>query len=232
MAAASFDLHSLLGADSLVLGSAPFPIASLEGKVVAFYFSAHWCRWPRRQHACEQRGSERSALIVNDVCVPSPPGGPCKAFTPLLIAAYHAAKASCGASFELIFVSSDQSEEAWEEYYQGMPWPAVKYEEEEVRQRVKDAFGCKGIPQLSALEPVLASPPTELKFTAITHLGMPMVKKEKERIIQEWCADQAVQAKMASAGIASSEPAAATPAAAAAAPAVAASGAFSTDEDF
>jgi nucleoredoxin len=68
----------------------------LSGKVVAVYFSAHWCP-------------------------------PCRAFTPTLIKAYQDAKAA-GTPFELVFVSSDEDQEGFDEYTKDMPWPAVKFD--------------------------------------------------------------------------------------------------------
>ena len=53
---------------------------------------------------------------------------PCRAFTPKLVEWYKDFKAK-HENFELVFVSSDQSEKAQIEYMKetGMPWPAVKF---------------------------------------------------------------------------------------------------------
>jgi nucleoredoxin len=53
---------------------------------------------------------------------------PCRAFTPKLVEWYNANKAA-NPHFELIFVSSDNSEKDQEKYMEEtkMPWPALKY---------------------------------------------------------------------------------------------------------
>lgn len=53
---------------------------------------------------------------------------PCRAFTPKLVEWYKDFKAKHD-NFELVFVSSDESEKAQIEYMKeaGMPWPAVKF---------------------------------------------------------------------------------------------------------
>lgn len=56
--------------------------------------------------------------------------GPCKKFTPKLIAAYRELKAKYP-ELEVIFVSSDRDEFNMTEYMRlaGMPWPALKYKQ-------------------------------------------------------------------------------------------------------
>lgn len=49
MSAATIDLAQLLG-DSLVTKDGKFPVANLAGKVVALYFSAHWCQTHTHGH--------------------------------------------------------------------------------------------------------------------------------------------------------------------------------------
>lgn len=55
--------------------------------------------------------------------------GPCKQFTPQLVSAYRELKAK-HPEFEVVFVSSDRSEGAMEDYMKddGMPWLAVDYD--------------------------------------------------------------------------------------------------------
>ncbi len=74
--------------------------------------------------------------------------GPCRKFTPKLIDFYkgnpHAKK-----TFEIIFMSRDQSDDAMEEYMTGdaMPWPAVKFRDVDRMDEVRKYAG-KGIPCL------------------------------------------------------------------------------------
>ncbi len=54
---------------------------------------------------------------------------PCRRFTPVLAEEYHNLKVKYGATFELVFISSDHDASEQEDYVVGarMPWPVVKY---------------------------------------------------------------------------------------------------------
>ena len=71
---------------------------------------------------------------------------PCRKFTPKLVNYYN--KHAKSDNFELIFVSSDRSDDATEKYMQDykMPWPAVKLS----RMKYVDLkkYGGRGIPSL------------------------------------------------------------------------------------
>eukprot|EP00966_Prymnesium_polylepis_P319998 7376408-Prymnesium_polylepis.1 len=94
-------------------GAAVTTSSALSGKVVALYFSAHWC-------------------------------GPCRAFTPKLAAAYEMATED-ELPFEVVFVSSDDSEEQQHSYMREMhgPWLRVPYGSPQ-RNALKQRFGCFG----------------------------------------------------------------------------------------
>jgi len=74
--------------------------------------------------------------------------GPCRQFTPKLISFYNENPAAKKA-FEIIFVSSDSSDDAMEEYMEDdeMPWPAVKFRYVERMDEVRRYAG-PGIPCL------------------------------------------------------------------------------------
>ncbi len=78
--------------------------------------------------------------------------GPCRVFTPELVKFYDKMKKE-GASFELIFVSSDTSEKAMHEYMteDGMKWPALKYSERNSTREITK-FAGPGIPCLVVLD--------------------------------------------------------------------------------
>lgn len=56
---------------------------------------------------------------------------PCKAFTPQLAEIYKTCLDK-GQSLEIIFISSDRSENDFDEYYKEMPWTAIPYGTQEV----------------------------------------------------------------------------------------------------
>lgn len=72
---------------------------------------------------------------------------PCKAFTPQLVNTYNAVRER-GLNFEIIFVSSDRSEESFEQYARSMPWPAVAWRDEASRQELASLLAVQGIPTL------------------------------------------------------------------------------------
>jgi len=91
--------------------------STIAGKVVALYFSAHWCP-------------------------------PCKAFTPVLRRFYEALKGT-GEQVEIIFVSSDRSEQEFLDYFRNEhgDWLAVDFNAQE-RGALSDKYSVKGIPTL------------------------------------------------------------------------------------
>ena len=77
---------------------------------------------------------------------------PCRAFTPLLIAAYNQLKAE-GKPFEVVLVTSDQSEADMRAYMKGhdMPWLAVPFGDKPI-DALKKKFGVAGIPKLVVVD--------------------------------------------------------------------------------
>lgn len=96
-------------------------VSTLEGKVVALYFSANW--YP-----------------------------PCRTFTQILINVYNDLKRN-GAEFEVIFVSSDEDLDAFNNYRACMPWLAVPFSDLETKKSLNKKFDVEGIPCLIVLQP-------------------------------------------------------------------------------
>ena len=73
---------------------------------------------------------------------------PCRAFTPKLVSFYKENKARHADTFEVIFVSRDNSDDDMEDYMQeaGMPWCAVKHSE--ARSSGLNRYAGNGIPCL------------------------------------------------------------------------------------
>lgn len=76
---------------------------------------------------------------------------PCRGFTPQLVAQYGKLQAA-GLPFEIVFVSSDRDEKAFEEYYGSMPWLALPYADRERKEELSNRFGVSGIPTLVLLD--------------------------------------------------------------------------------
>ena len=92
-----------------------------DKKLIAFYFSAHWC-------------------------------GPCRAFTPELVAYYNRV-APQHPEFEIVFVSSDRSADAMATYIHeaNMPWPAIEYQKIPSKSGIMKYAG-RGIPCLVVVD--------------------------------------------------------------------------------
>jgi nucleoredoxin len=71
---------------------------------------------------------------------------PCKAFTPQLAKWYNDSLA--GKGMEIVFVSSDKDQSAFDEYYGEMPWKAVPFANKDVKQALDKKFKVQGIPTL------------------------------------------------------------------------------------
>jgi len=79
--------------------------------------------------------------------------GPCRGFTPELIKTYNAMKAAGNDDFEIVFVSSDKDDDAFEGYYEEMPWLALPFENRAAKNDLSKACKVSGIPTLVILGP-------------------------------------------------------------------------------
>mmetsp|Transcript_15593 Transcript_15593/g.19788 ORF Transcript_15593/g.19788 Transcript_15593/m.19788 type:complete len:415 (-) Transcript_15593:140-1384(-) len=78
---------------------------------------------------------------------------PCRMFTPKLSEAYTKLKAERD-DFEMIFISSDRNEDAFNEYFDTMSFCALPYEHREAKAVISKQFEVEGIPTLVMLGPV------------------------------------------------------------------------------
>jgi nucleoredoxin len=71
---------------------------------------------------------------------------PCQRFTPVLAEVYQ--QISPNGDFEIVFVSADQDEAAFNGYFSDMPWLAIPFSDSETRDRLDELFKVNGIPHL------------------------------------------------------------------------------------
>lgn len=76
---------------------------------------------------------------------------PCRAFTPKLKEAYEKIKAKNG-PLEVIFISSDQDQASFDDYFATMPWLALPFGDER-KASLSRLFKVQGIPTLVAIGP-------------------------------------------------------------------------------
>ena len=67
---------------------------------------------------------------------------PCRGYTPELASSYTSIVAM-GKSFEIVFVSSDQDEPAFQSYFAEMPWLALPFADRLTKQALSDKFDIK-----------------------------------------------------------------------------------------
>jgi nucleoredoxin len=80
--------------------------------------------------------------------------GPCRTFTPQLAETYKKVKAGPHADdFEIVFVSSDSDQKAFDSYFAEMPWLAVPYENRALKDDLSAICEVEGIPTLVIVGP-------------------------------------------------------------------------------
>jgi len=72
---------------------------------------------------------------------------PCRKFTPKLCSNYTALK-EAGKKIEFIFLSSDEDEEAFNEYHGSMTFPALPFDQSDMKEEFSAKYGVRGIPCL------------------------------------------------------------------------------------
>ncbi|MQL80144.1 hypothetical protein Taro_012591 [Colocasia esculenta] len=74
---------------------------------------------------------------------------PCRRFTPKLAEAYAELSPR---GFKVVFVSADEDEASFQEYFSQMPWLAVPFSDSATRDSLDQAFEVNGIPHLVVLD--------------------------------------------------------------------------------
>jgi nucleoredoxin len=77
---------------------------------------------------------------------------PCRGFTPVLAQFYKDLQKQDPDALEIIFVSSDQDDGSFNEYYGEMPWTSVIFGAEE-GDSLGQRFGVRGIPSFQICDP-------------------------------------------------------------------------------
>lgn len=75
---------------------------------------------------------------------------PCHRFTPIFAGVYEELVSK--GDFEVVFVSSDNDEESFKDYFSKMPWLSIPFSDSETNQRLNELFKVRGIPHLVVLD--------------------------------------------------------------------------------
>jgi len=103
---------------------------------------------------------------------------PCRGFTPVLSETYKKITAA-GKKFQVVFVSSDRDQVAFEEYYSEMPFLALPFSESDKGGELKGKYGVRGIPTLILVNN---------KGETITQNGRGVVMEDQEGAKFPWSA--------------------------------------------
>ena len=124
--------------------------------------------WGRRQHYLRYKPERQ----LHSYIYFQQAGASRAKFTPTLIQAYKKAKEEKKERFEVIYVSLDSEEEAFNSYRVGMPWPAVGFRDTR-RALLQMGLGIKSIPALVVLDPrgsvITSSGVTEIATNKTLH---------------------------------------------------------------
>ena len=77
---------------------------------------------------------------------------PCRQFTPALVT-WYARLMQQGCDFQIVFVSADRDQGAFNEYRAEMPWPALGFEHRELAQELNALCEVEGVPTLVLFRP-------------------------------------------------------------------------------
>jgi len=75
---------------------------------------------------------------------------PCRGFTPQLAEWYKNGLKEKG--LEIVFVSSDKSEDQFDEYFAEMPWLALDYSQRKLKAQLSELYGVSGIPNVVLID--------------------------------------------------------------------------------
>ena len=92
---------------------------------------------------------------------------PCRQFTPSFARAYEKLTGEMGKDFEVVFVSSDRDERAFDEYRGEMPWLALPFAARDEKTNLSRKFKVNGIPALVVLDDTGATVTTDGRRVAL-----------------------------------------------------------------
>lgn len=95
---------------------------------------------------------------------------PCRNFNQVLVRTYEELQGRNVSNFEVVYVSSDEDSDAFNEYHASMPWPAIPFSDLETKIALNRKFEIEGIPCLIILQPC-----ENKDATATLHEGVDIV---------------------------------------------------------
>ena len=87
-----------------------------------------------------------------------------------------------GKQFEVVFVSIDGSEDAFNRNYSEHPWLAVNYNDESQVNNIKQRYGVNGVPCLVIVDPATCN--------LVTYDGRKDIVREPSQCLSKWDDDK------------------------------------------
>lgn len=103
---------------------------------------------------------------------------PCRRFTPKLAQFYESNKSKFENSFEIVFISFDEDEDGFNEYFKEMPWKALPFSDRDRSKSLSEKFDVQGIPSLVILS---------TSFDQITVDGVEQFNLNADKSFELWC---------------------------------------------
>jgi len=110
---------------------------------------------------------------------------PCKQFTPMCAKFYEQAQ---HAGLEIIFLSSDKNQEAFDEYYGEMPWVALPYSERELKAKLSDIMDVEGIPCMR----IVNTDGVPLDLDGRSGVMKALQDNDFTTIVEHWCSKDTI----------------------------------------
>ncbi|CAF0809213.1 unnamed protein product [Rotaria sordida] len=102
---------------------------------------------------------------------------PCRNFTPKLAQIFKELNKEVKDKLDIVFVSCDEDQASFDEYFKEMPWKALPYSDRDRSKTLGEKFDVEGIPALVVLSPTCEK---------ITSDGVEEVRAEPNKAIDQW----------------------------------------------
>ena len=105
---------------------------------------------------------------------------PCREFTPLLVELYNEHNENAKV-MEVVFMSGDQDQNLYNEYFGEMPWLALPFKDSRMKPAAKH-FGVRGLPRLVVLNAKTGATINDNAVQIVTEQGPVIIEQWLESI--------------------------------------------------
>ncbi|CAF2960869.1 unnamed protein product [Rotaria sp. Silwood2] len=102
---------------------------------------------------------------------------PCRNFTPKLAEIFKEIKNELKDKFDIVFVSCDEDQASFDEYFKEMPWKALPFSDQDRSKTLGEKFNVEGIPALVVLSSTCET---------ITSDGVEEIRASSKKALEQW----------------------------------------------